>query len=127
MCLTTIGLDVGDDWIGIKNVELDELVIRGDEPAIWGCELLSKLVKQSTKGDLRFFLRPWSTLLWKASYIIQFSLDHPGPTLISHPCLYLSARPINHFFNLLWVAPTKVILFKGHFPINAAKSSTVGI
>ena len=58
MCLTTIGLDVGDDWIGIKNVELDELVIRGDEPAIWGCELLSKLVKQSTKGDLRFFLPP---------------------------------------------------------------------
>ena len=27
-----------------------------------------------------------------------FSLDHPSPTLVSHPCLYLSARPISHSF-----------------------------
>ena len=25
-------------------------------------------------------------------------MDHFGPTLVSHSCLYLSARPINHFF-----------------------------
>ena len=25
-------------------------------------------------------------------------MDHPGPTLISHPCLYLSACPISHSF-----------------------------
>ena len=25
-------------------------------------------------------------------------MDHPGPTLVSHPRLYLSARPINHSF-----------------------------
>ena len=31
------------------------------------------------------------------------------------------------FFNLLWVAATKVILFKGHFLINAARSSAMGI
>ena len=58
MSLTTVGLDVGDDWIGIKNAELGGLVIQGDEPVIRGCELLSKLVKQNTKGDLRFFLPP---------------------------------------------------------------------
>ena len=58
MSLTTVGLDVGDDWIGIKNTELGGLVIRGDEPAIQKCELLSKLVKQSTKGDVSFFFPP---------------------------------------------------------------------
>ena len=50
-----VGLDV-DDWIGIRNTKLGRLVIRGDEPAIRGCELLSKLVKQSTKGDVSFYL-----------------------------------------------------------------------
>ena len=44
--------------MGIKNTELGGLVIRGDEPVIRGCELLSKLVKWNTKGDLRFFLPP---------------------------------------------------------------------
>ena len=32
------------------------------------------------------------------SYIIYFFLDHPGPTLVSHLCLYLSACPISHSF-----------------------------
>ena len=29
---------------------------------------------------------------------ISFSLVHPPPTLVSHPCLYLSARPIGYSF-----------------------------
>ena len=58
MSLTTVGLDVRDDWIEIRNTELGGLVIRRDEPAIQVCELLSKLVKQSTKGDVSFFLPP---------------------------------------------------------------------
>ena len=29
---------------------------------------------------------------------ISFSLVHPPPTLVSHPCSYLSARPIGHSF-----------------------------
>ena len=29
---------------------------------------------------------------------IFFSLVHPPPPLVSHPCPYLSARPIGHFF-----------------------------
>ena len=36
--------------------------------------------------------------LWVFYYIIYFFLDHPGPTLVSHPYLYLSARPINYSF-----------------------------
>ena len=35
--------------------------------------------------------------------------------------------PFAAFFNLLWVAATKVILFRGHFFINAVRSSAVGI
>ena len=29
---------------------------------------------------------------------ISFSFVHPPPTLVSHPCPYLSARPISHSF-----------------------------
>ena len=79
-------------------------MIRGNELAIRGCELLSKLIKQSTMGDWDRYRVPLSPsgrrppFLWKVSYIIWFSLDHPGSTLVSHPDLYLSARPINHSF-----------------------------
>ena len=37
---------------------------------------------------------PWQVF----SYIIYFFLDYLGPTLVSHPCLYLIARPISHSF-----------------------------
>ena len=76
MSLATANVDVKDDWVGTRNIELDGLMIRGDELAIQGCELLSKLIKQSTKGDWdRYSVllspsgrRPPS--LWKVSYII---------------------------------------------------------
>ena len=51
MSLTTANVDVKDDWVGTRDTELGELMIRGDELTIRGCELLSKLIKQSTKGD----------------------------------------------------------------------------
>ena len=35
---------------------------------------------------------------WKVSYIIYFPLNHLGPTLIRHPCLYLSVCSISHSF-----------------------------
>ena len=35
--------------------------------------------------------------------------------------------PSTVFFNLLWVAATKVILFRSHFLINTVRSSIVGI
>ena len=37
--------------------------------------------------------------LWKVFYIIKFPLNHLGPTLIGHPCLYLSACSISHSFS----------------------------
>ena len=58
MSLTTANVDVKDDWVGIKDIELGKLMILGDELTIRGCELLSKLIKQSTKGDVSFFLPP---------------------------------------------------------------------
>ena len=70
-------MDVKDDWIGTKNTKLDGLMIRGDELTIRGCEPLSKLIKQSTKGDWgRYSVllspsgRRRAPLLWKVSYII---------------------------------------------------------
>ena len=56
MSLTTANVDVKDDWVGTRDTELGGLMIRGDELTIRGCELLSKLIKQSTKGDVSFFL-----------------------------------------------------------------------
>ena len=100
-------------------------MIRGDNLTIRGCEFLSVLIKQSTKGDVSFSLPP-VPLLWKASYIIQFSLDHLGPTLVIHPCLYLSARLISHSFYRsvtcddpgcqLWVFNVEVTAYLGIAP-----------
>ena len=50
MSLTMTNVDVKDD-VGTRNTKLDGLMIRGDELTIRGCELLSKLIKQSIKGD----------------------------------------------------------------------------
>ena len=40
MSLTTATVDVKDDWVGTRDTELGELMIRGDELTIQGCELL---------------------------------------------------------------------------------------
>ena len=104
MSLTMANVDVKDDWVGTRDTELGGLMIQGDELTIQGCELLSKLIKHSTKrglGSLQcspITLRLSPLLLWNVYYIIQFSLDYPSPTLVSHPCLYLSAHPISHSF-----------------------------
>ena len=58
MSLTTANVDVKDDLVGTRDTELGGLMIREDELTIQGCELLSKLIKQSTKGDVSFFLPP---------------------------------------------------------------------
>ena len=51
MSLTTANVNVKDDWVGTRDTKLGRLMIRGDELTIRGCELLSKLIKQSIKGD----------------------------------------------------------------------------
>ena len=58
MSLTTANVDVKVDWVGTRDTKLGELMIRGDELTIRGCELLSKLIKQSTTGNVSFFLPP---------------------------------------------------------------------
>ena len=96
--LTTVNVDVRDDWVGTRNTKLDGLLIQGDELTIWGCEFLSGLIKQSMRGDvsLSFSLRSPLPCGCYLHYIVF--LDHLGPTLVSHPCLYLSARLISHSF-----------------------------
>ena len=42
--------------------------------------------------------RPPSLCLGDLPCYISFPLVHPPPTLVSHPCPYLSARPIDHSF-----------------------------
>ena len=58
MGLTTATVDVKDDCVGTRDTKLGGLMIRGDELTIRGCELLSKLIKQNTKGDVSSFLPP---------------------------------------------------------------------
>ena len=58
MSLTTATVDVKDDCVGTRDTELGGFMIRGDELTIRGCELLSKLIKQNTKGDVSSFLPP---------------------------------------------------------------------
>ena len=76
MSLTTANVDVKDDLVGTRDTELGGLMIRGDELTIQGCELLSKLIKQSTKRGLGSLqcspITLWSSPLplWKVSYII---------------------------------------------------------
>ena len=49
MSLITTNVGVKDDQVRIRNTDLDGLMIRGDELTIRECELLSKLIKQSTR------------------------------------------------------------------------------
>ena len=51
MSLTTVGVEVKDDEVGTKNIELNGLVNREDELTIRGCKPLSTLAEQSTEGD----------------------------------------------------------------------------
>ena len=56
---------------------------------VWGCEFPTPHASQELFLPL---------LLGDLLCYISFSLVHPPPTLISHPCLYLSARPIGRSF-----------------------------
>ena len=46
MNLTTANVGVKDDYLRIRNSELDGLMIRGDELTIRGCEFPSSSIKQ---------------------------------------------------------------------------------
>ena len=87
---TTACLGMGDDQIGAKNAESNTaLRPRGKGLLVRGCEFPTPLASQE--------LSPLPLLgdLW---CYISFSSVHPSPILVSHPCSYLSARPIGHSF-----------------------------
>ena len=75
MSLTTVNVDVRDDRIGTRNTKLDGLMIRGDELTIRECELLSGLIKQSTKrGMSAFFSLRSSPLSYERPLTLYSSL-----------------------------------------------------
>ena len=133
MSLTTVGVEIRDDWIGTRNTELGGLMVWGDEPTIRGCELLSKLIKQSTKRDWDRYSVPlpssgrpffsYGRPLTLYSYLWTILVPH---LLVIHAYTWvhiLSATPSN----VLWVAVTQITLFLGHVHINGAKMLAVGI
>ena len=127
MSLTTINVDLRDDWVGIRNTELDGLMIREDELTIQGCELLSSLIKQSTKGNMSFsfplVLPPYGRSLILYSSLWTILVLH---LLVIHAYTWVhvpSATPSD----VLWVVMTQIALFKGHAHINGARMLAVDI
>ena len=83
---------MGDDQIGAKNTESDGLTSQGERTPrsrMW--------IPSSSRSPGAFppFLFPFLGDLW---CYISFPLVHLPPTLVSHPCPYLSARPIDYSF-----------------------------
>ena len=121
MSLTTVGLGVGDDWIGTKNAELDGLMIREDKLTIRRCEFLSGSIKQSTKGDVSLFfslrLSPLYSSFW--TILVLHLLVIYAYTWVHVP----SATPSN----VRWVVVTQIALFRSHVHINGAKILVMGI
>ena len=127
MSLTIVCVDVRNDWIGTRNTELDELTIRGNELTIRGCELLSGLIKQSTKRDVSL---PFS--LRSPSYGRPLTLYSSLWTILILHLLVIYAYTWVHVpsatpSNVLWVAITQIALSRGHVYINRARMLVVGI
>ena len=86
--------------LGVKNTQ-NRTAQRPREkgPFTWGRELPTPLASQEPLSFLwaSFFLAVPPALGDLCCYIFLSSV-HPPPTLVSHPCLSLSARPIGHSF-----------------------------
>ena len=99
---TTVNARVGDDRVGVKNTEVDGLMIRGKwapRPRVW------IPIWSDSPGARRRNLCPFPPreqkpplLLGEISYLIYFLSAHPSPTLVSHRYPHLSARLISHSF-----------------------------
>ena len=83
-------VEVGDDQVEAKNTEPDGPTPRGEGLLVWGYEFSSSLTSQEHP--------PASLLVGDLWCYISLLLVHPLPTLVSHPCQYLSARLISHSF-----------------------------
>ena len=85
-----------DDQIGAKNTESDGLLSQGDRTPHPRMNVPSS--SRFPRASLLLFLFPPLPFGRSLLVYISFSFVHPPPTLVSHPCLYLSARPIGHSF-----------------------------
>ena len=108
--------------------DLDGLMIRGDELTIRGCELLSNLIKQSTKGDESFSPsgRPppfYGRSLTLYSSLWTIMVLH---LLVIHTYTWMHI-PSATSSDILWVVVTQIALFRGHVHINKVRMLAVGI
>ena len=101
---TTVNVKGGDDRVGTKNTKVDRFAIWGEwapysmvQTPIWSDSLYAwrRNLCPSPPPSLP---REPSFYLWEISYLIYLPSVYPDPTLVSHPCLHLSARPIIHSF-----------------------------
>ena len=93
---TAACLESGDGWVGIKNIGVDGLTVRGNEPLARWHELPSGLIRQRHEGGtwvLSFFPPPSPRR--RSLSLYHFSSIHPYLTSVSHPCPHLSACPIS--------------------------------
>ena len=130
MSLTMANVDVKDDWVGTRDIKLDGLMIQGDELTIRGCELLSKLIKQSIKGDWDCYNVLLSLSNRPPSYGRPLTLYSSLWTILVLHLLVIQAYTWVHVpsvtpFDVLWVAMTQITLFRGHVHINGARMLAV--
>ena len=130
MSLTTVDIDVRDDWIGTRNTELDGLMIRGDELTLRGCEFLSGLIKQSAKGGCE----PFFCLLLAVPRLVEglFTLYSFFWTILALHLLVIHAYtwvhvPFTTLSDVLWVVVIQITLFRGHIHINGTRMLAVSI
>ena len=100
---TTINAGVGDDRVEARNTKVDGLTIWENELLVRGYESLSVWFARNAKEESVLLPSQGAgtppSPIGEISYLIYFPLVYPSPTLVSHPCPHLSARPISHSFS----------------------------
>ena len=128
---TTIDVEGGDDWVGIKNTGMDGLPVRGNELLARWYELPFGLIHQRHEGGTwvsfippplpaPFFVGDLSPyMVFFQSILILHLL-----VILAHTWVHVpSAAPSD----VLWAAVTQIALFRGHIYISGAKMLIVGI
>ena len=92
MKLTTASMNLKDDQANIKNIELNEIVVRGGQLSYKSIKPVRSMILIVTVLFLYFF---GPLLMGVLSHYIS-PLDHLDPTLVDHLNFHLSVCPIRH-------------------------------
>ena len=120
----------GDDRVGVKNIEVDGLTIRGNELSVRGYESPSSLIRLEREGGICAPSLPgsWNPLpYWGRSLTLYITL---WSILVLH-LLVIDAHTWVHVpsatpSNILWAVVTQIALFRRHIHINGARMLAVG-